>query len=162
MLDDRVLEDIRVRRGILNEKAAMDEGFRVVAFDLDGTLAVYDGWDNGLIGDPIMSEVNHLIDEFRRGSYIVLFTTRLNIRLWGVVSVSNQLSSINQWLKSIDILQYISLIVGDKPLAHEYRDDRSVNPTLDCKPRTKTRRKPSKGVKRIFPKFLKPRDSNQK
>lgn len=146
--DDRILEDVRNRRGILNEKEAMDAGFRVVAFDLDGTLAEYDGWDGGRIGKPIMSEVNHLIHEFERGSYIILFTTRLNIRLWGVVSVDDQSSRIHNWLKSNGILQYISLIVGDKPLAHEYRDDRSVNPTLDCKLHTKTRRKPSKGVKR--------------
>lgn len=136
LVDGRVLEDIQARWELLNsvsefknEKEAMDAGLRVVAFDLDGTLAVYDGWDGGRIGEPIFSEVNHLLSEFSAGSYIVLFTTRLNIRLWGVVSVANQLILIDKWLKSAGIRQCVSLIVGDKPLANEYRDDRSVNPT---------------------------------
>ena len=55
----------------------MTEKKRIIAVDLDGTLAQYDGWKgDDVIGDPIPAMVSRLKEEESEGATIVIFTTR--------------------------------------------------------------------------------------
>ena len=109
-----------------NEKEAMDAGLKVIAFDFDGTLTEYDGWKDGVIGDPLLEGIGKLITKKELGAYIIIFTTRLNERLWGVERAALEKNRIVEWLACHNLSDCVDLIVGDKPLANEYHDDRAI------------------------------------
>lgn len=106
-------------------KAMMDKT-RVIAVDLDGTLASQDkGWLGfSHIGDPIASVVEAIRAEKASGSRIVLHTCR-------VTTLDNKVNAesldvIRGWLKENSIpVDEIWMSVG-KPFATEYWDDKAV------------------------------------
>ena len=109
-----------------NELEAQQAGVRVVAIDFDGTLVEYDEWNNGEIGELRWGEIVNLIREKREGSYVVIFTCRLNERLWGKAVAIKERNRIQSWLVKNDLQRCVDDVVGDKPVADEYRDDRGV------------------------------------
>lgn len=109
-----------------NEKEAKDAGLMVRAYDFDGTLAKYVEFGDGLPGKPIKEKLHEMITNHQKGDYIVIFTTRLNERLWGKDAVIVQRNRILAWLRFHECLDCVDLIVGDKPLADEYHDDRAI------------------------------------
>lgn len=93
----------------------------IVAFDLDATLAEYDGYDENSIGLPIESEVAILRQLREAGCQIVIFTCRDNDAL------------VAQWLDQYGI-PWDAINANPsgedgsgKVFAHAYRDDRAVN-----------------------------------
>ena len=118
-----------------NELVALQDGIEVIAYDLDGTLAQADHIvpdkdifpDGDLpIGDPKTDVWDILIHDKSMGRYIIIFTVRLNNRLWNQHQVQTQESIIMAWLNKYDFIRYVDLIIGDKPLATRYIDDRAV------------------------------------
>ncbi len=110
-----------------NELEATKAGVTVFAYDFDATLSEYEKWDDGKTGPPIKKVCDHLRAAYKRGVYIVIFTTRCNVRLWGVLEAHKRRIQIKEWLREHDLYECVSMIVGDKPLADKYFDDRAVN-----------------------------------
>ena len=109
-----------------NEKEAKEAGCIVTAYDFDGTLSEYLMFGDGTPGKPILEKLWEMANNHTNGHYIVIYTTRLNERLWGKPQVEQQKRLIEEWLARHGYLQYVDLIVGDKPLADEYHDDRAI------------------------------------
>lgn len=64
---------------LINEQLADDEEF--VAFDLDGTVAHYDGWIGpDVIGQPIPKTIRLIQAYLEKGVKVKIFTARLAIR----------------------------------------------------------------------------------
>jgi len=111
---------------VKDEMQAHRLGVRVVAFDLDGTLA--EEHPDLTLGEPIRPMTDKLIAEHKAGSYTVIYTTRLNLRLWSKQEVKLHHHLIFQWLCKHGLVDYVTLLVGDKPYADEYWDNRARNP----------------------------------
>jgi hypothetical protein len=111
---------------IANEMQAHQRGVRVVAFDLDGTLA--EELPDLALGEPIPHTIKKLVAEHEEGSYIIIYTTRLNQRLWGAQEFKLHQHLIFQWLSKHGLAEYVTLLVGDKPYADVYWDNRARNP----------------------------------
>lgn len=72
----------------------MPEKRRVIAVDLDGTLAHYDGWVNECtIGPPIQCMVDRIKSEIAAGSVVRVFTARASRNPHTVVP------AIQRWLE---------------------------------------------------------------
>ena len=111
---------------------AYRSGQEVAAFDLDGTLADYSkGWMEN-IGEPIPHVVELLVKEFEAGSFCMIFSARCNSRVWGADDSEKQIINVWLWLEKHDLKKYIQMIVGDKPVATRYYDDRTTNPITGC------------------------------
>jgi len=67
------------------------KGGQVLACDLDGTLAQYDGYKGDIIGDPIPKMVEKLMEKHKKGHKIVIFTAR--------ASSEEKIQLIKEWLK---------------------------------------------------------------
>ena len=109
------------------------EHLKIIAVDLDGTIAEYDGW-KGVehIGLPI-SKVTRVLRELKeRGWYIRIFTCRLNgvhTKLGRCDIIKESKGYIENWLKAFNIpFDEIVLNIEGKPFAHVYLDDRAINP----------------------------------
>lgn len=92
---------------------------KTVCVDLDGVLAKYDGWKGeDHIGDPVSGAVrfSRAVSDFAR---LVVFTAREDV------------SRVKAWLDE-HAFEYFT-IVGGKPKASAYVDDRSVicRPAID-------------------------------
>lgn len=116
-----------------SEYDAIQDGRRVVAFDFDGTLATYNKWGNGELGKPIPHVVDILKRDAELGHYVIIFTTRCNSRLWGKAEAAIQKCRILAWLADNRLDGYVRNVVGDKPMADKYYDDRSINPTVNIR-----------------------------
>ena len=128
--------DAQMNKDYINEVNAVRAGKTVVAYDLDGTLADDNHIkpDNELVpepdlavGKPLIKSWNILINDSDRGYYTIIFTVRLNKRLWGTAAVDSQQRIIEDWLREYNYDQYINLLTGDKPLAKLYVDDRALS-----------------------------------
>ena len=114
-------------------KMSQDKTQKIIAVDLDGTIAEYDGWKGvGNIGVPI-SKVERVLRELkRRGWYILVFTCRLNgknTKLGRVDIIEENKQHIENWFKAYGVpYDEITLNVEGKPFAHVYLDDRAINP----------------------------------
>lgn len=102
---------------------------QTVCVDLDGVLAVYDGWkgiDN--IGQPIPGAVE-FVAELNRFAEVMVFTTRCNLSASSKDAGETVLSlqkRIKDWLDKYGF-KYKDVYIGQgKPLAAAYVDDRSV------------------------------------
>lgn len=62
-----------------------------IAVDLDGTLAVYKGWNGGKIGHPIPRMVLFVQELLRKGIKVKIFTAR--VAASGMVGPSGELDS---------------------------------------------------------------------
>ncbi len=111
----------------------MSETQKIIAVDLDGTLAEYDGWQGvEHIGSPIQKIVHTLRILKERDWYIRIFTCRLNgtnTKLGRVDLIKKNQAPIKNWLDAFNIpYDEITLNIEGKPFAHVYLDDRALNP----------------------------------
>jgi hypothetical protein len=113
------------------EERSMTET-KIIAIDLDGTLARYDGW-KGLdkIGDPLpgaVEMVNALVREEPDGAWdneVIVFTTRTN-PLVNLEPDWKLRERIEKWLEHWGFSDKIKVYAGPgKPLADLYIDDRA-------------------------------------
>lgn len=73
----------------------MSEGKGWIGVDLDGTLAIYDGWiDNGSIGQPVPEMVRKVKAWLEEGKHVKIFTARITHPEKG----DGQWFIINQWV----------------------------------------------------------------
>lgn len=101
---------------------------KIIAFDFDGVLAKYDGWEGYQhLGEPIDGMRKVLQQLKSDGWKIIIYTTRGN-------------AEIAEWCKKYDMLyDYINMnpeIQGQnpgKPVASIYVDDRAIRFTGDAK-----------------------------
>ena len=119
----------RTLRRMAEVSAGIGEGRQVVC-DLDGTLAVYDGWRGfGSIGDPI----DHAADLCRALAdmrcRVLIDTCRLTTaRRYGQAQYNAALDTIDQWLERHGFPSSIEVYTGHgKPIAAAYVDDRGVS-----------------------------------
>jgi hypothetical protein len=107
------------------EMRAYASGRRVVCFDLDGTLCEYE-WP--AIGKPVGAVIELLEEESERGSFIAISTCRL-APYQDEVNVRKQRTIINAWLQEHNLLDMVHVLVGYKPYADVYIDERAYNPS---------------------------------
>jgi len=69
-----------------------------VGFDLDGTLAMYDGWKGDQhIGEPIAEVVSIAKELHSKGQRIKIFTARVAQNSWGKASLEQIEGAIWKW-----------------------------------------------------------------
>jgi len=91
-----------------------------ICIDLDGTIAEYDGYYQfNKIGLPILPVIRKLQNLHAAGYKIFIQTTRS----WA------EYDAVKEWLANNDV-PCEQLIMGGKPIAYAYLDDRAVNPTV--------------------------------
>lgn len=94
------------------------------AFDLDGTLARYDGWKGHyFIGEPIPEIVAMLKEYIKKGEECVIFTARVccddpNVKLHTILA-------IQMWLKK-HVGQLLEVTATKHPRFTRIIDDRAV------------------------------------
>lgn len=110
----------------LTELEAHEKGIRVVCFDFDGTLCEF---AYPKIGEPIQHVLELLVNESKNGSYIVISTCRLAYK--GSEHQTIQRNKIINWLDQQGVFDYVNAIVGYKPYADVYVDERAYNPCKD-------------------------------
>ena len=120
----------------MNELEAQLKGMEVVAYDLDSTLQLENRFfidsvkprDPGFlpIADPDKIIWNLLIEDKRKDRFIIVYTVRLNERLWGAKNVKKQRKIIESWLTKHGYHQYVDEIIGDLPLATRNINDRKL------------------------------------
>lgn len=107
---------------------------RIIAIDLDGTLARYDGW-KGLdhIGDPLpgaVQMVNALVEEEPNAAWqdeVIVFTTRMNTKI-NPGTIDKLGEHISNWLEHWGFSDKVRVYAGPgKPLADMYVDDRAFH-----------------------------------
>lgn len=97
---------------------------KVIAVDLDGTLAYYDGWKGVYhIGAPIRSVVNRVIKEHEAGNVLYIHTARISDQEDRDVA----LTCIETWLTCHGLIKYFAGItcIKQKNFA-EFWDDRAI------------------------------------
>lgn len=112
---------------------AMEKAGRVVAVDLDGTLAGDSAGWKGFhhIGKPNPKVVAWVRMEKKRGSRVVLFTCRITTLDNKIMPLS--LDTIRKWLKKHKIPCDEIWMGTGKPWATRYIDDKAVNPfCVEC------------------------------
>ena len=115
------------------EKALLDEikyritgpKRRVIAVDIDGTLAEYKGWKGYRhVGKPIKSVVEAVRKEYADNSEIIIHTCRITAMDGQIIPEA--LAALTAWLKKNDI-PYDEIWTGvGKPYASSYWDDKAV------------------------------------
>jgi len=90
-----------------------------ICVDLDGTIARYDGhYEFNTIGPPILPVMEKIRNLHALGYKIFIQTTRS----WA------EYDAVKEWVDKHDI-PCEQIIMGGKPIAYAYLDDRAVNPT---------------------------------
>ena len=83
----------------------LPDGRKVIAFDFDGVLHEYHGWNGGLLGEPIEG-MRYLIDVLRaEGAYTVIHTTRdkATVQAWLVTHGFPVMNVYNTKWSRIDV-----------------------------------------------------------
>lgn len=114
------------------------KGRRIIAVDIDGTLAEFDQWRGYKhLGKPIKKIADKLRDEAKAGSYIIIHTVRIARPNGGILPQA--LRALVSWLDSNHI-SYSEIWVGTgKPYGDSYIDDRAINPYCrECMKRWQT------------------------
>ncbi len=62
-----------------------------IGVDLDGTLAVYNGWGDGGIGPPVPKMLNRVKEMLAEGNVVKIFTARVGFD-------QSQVPMIHEWL----------------------------------------------------------------
>lgn len=93
---------------------------KTVAFDLDGTLARYDGW-RGLehIGEPLEGAVDAVNKLIERGYDVAIYTTRTNRKV-NAGSAEQLVAPIRAWLDEHGFSSQVRIASEGKPLAFLY------------------------------------------
>lgn len=68
-----------------------------IGVDLDGTLAVYNGWDGGKIGAPIPAMVERVRTWLREGNEVRIFTARVSTCNRDAEEARDQARLIREW-----------------------------------------------------------------
>lgn len=89
------------------------ESMNIVCFDFDGTLAT-DTWPSPQCGEPILNGVSMLKHYVKTGYAIVIYSAR----------PKSHESLIWRWLEEHDLRDFVYDVVGGKPRAALYVDDR--------------------------------------
>lgn len=109
---------------------------KIVAIDLDGTLAQYDGWIGPEhIGVPIQNVVALCHALNTKGIKVILYTCRNNMTMNDKYKINTYevRDRIRDWL-DVWGLSFITLSLDyGKPFAHVYFDDRAVRFNPDIK-----------------------------
>ena len=93
---------------------------KAICVDVDGTLAEYNGnYTFNQFGLVIENIRSRLCDFKKQGYRIFIQTTRS----WA------EYEALRNWLKNNDV-PCDEIIMGSKPIAFAYLDDRAVNPTF--------------------------------
>lgn len=71
-----------------------------IGVDLDGTLAVYNGWDGGKIGAPVPAMVERVKTWLREGNEVRIFTARVSVRNRDTMEMAEQLIAIQAWCRT--------------------------------------------------------------
>ena len=136
----KVLRKLLTTPSVLESQAiadAMAQAGRVIAVDLDGTLAGDSGgWKGfGHIGKPVPKVVAWLRKEKKAGSRIVLFTCRITTLDNKILPLS--LDTIRKWVKKHKVPMDEIWMAAGKPWATIYLDDKAANPyCVQCCSRT--------------------------
>lgn len=85
------------------------------AIDLDGTLAE-SVWPDPGIGEPIMDNVEKLIEVHEAGYKCLIYTARSY----------EAYEMIESWLKEHNLHRVVTRIVCGKPLVHRIVDDKAI------------------------------------
>lgn len=98
---------------------------RIIAVDVDGTLAAYQGWKGYThVGLPIAKVVQEVRDEHASGSYILIHTARITSMDGRIMPEA--LEALRSWLH-LHQIPYHEIWTGvGKPYANEYWDDKAV------------------------------------
>jgi len=101
-----------------------------VGIDLDGTLAIYDGWNNGEIGAPIESNVNKVKVWLRLGYRVKVMTARAN-DIKQIKIVQDWL--VKQGLPPLDVTSVKDFLMielhDDRAVAYETNTGRQLSPS---------------------------------
>lgn len=122
-------------------------GVPTVVVDLDGVLAVYDGWEGiDFIGEPIKGAIGFIQDLLSKGFKVLVSTTRTNTEANTSIGSGQDHLVGERWRKHlVNIVSFwlsrngfpaqndmFSVYAGPgKPIAIAYIDDRAVM----CRPR---------------------------
>lgn len=90
-------------------------GLKTICVDLDGTLA-QPTWPSPVIGEPIQQTVDAMIEAYKEGWEIVIFTAR---PAW-------HHEIIAKWLEDHGLAEVVYDVITGKPRAAAYWDDRAV------------------------------------
>ncbi len=102
----------------------MNDGW--IGVDLDGTLAVYNGWGDGKIGKPIplmLKRVKNWVDE---GQTVKIFTARASLSGRTQAELEEQLGEIRDWLENNGLPRNIEITCTKDFRMIELWDDRCV------------------------------------
>jgi hypothetical protein len=109
---------------------------KIVAIDLDGTLARYDGWIGPEhIGEPIQAGRAICVALHGRGIKVIVYTCRTNATMNDKYNINTfkVRDTIREWLDK-NGLGFVELSIDyGKPFAHVYLDDRGVRFNSDLK-----------------------------
>jgi hypothetical protein len=98
---------------------------RVIAVDVDGTLAQYKHWEGyTVIGFPNESVVDEVRKEHAAGTHVIIHTCRV-IALDGQV-IPEAVEALRRWLANCSIPYHEIWLGTGKPYANEYWDDKAV------------------------------------
>jgi hypothetical protein len=128
-LKRKVEEPVGYARGgkVVTKESINEKHQRTICYDLDGTLAEYNGWQGEeVIGEPIKNIVVDLKKEKENGSKIIIHTSRINLELHPDYTLEEQVELVKNWLNKNGI-PYDEIWQGiGKPMADRYVDDHSV------------------------------------
>lgn len=109
---------------------------KIVAIDLDGTLAEYDGWVGPeYIGKPTLNGIAMCHALRTRGYKVIVYTCRNNITMNDKYKINTYKvrDTIRAWL-DMHGLDFVTLSLDyGKPFAHVYLDDRGARFNPDIK-----------------------------
>lgn len=111
---------------------------KIIAVDLDGTIAEYDGWKgDDIIGDPIpgareflleLSKLGKIIIHTVRVSFYTLHRTNLTV-VNSELYIRNRMLAVEEWMRDNNLLYDTVWMNIGKPYADVYIDNRAINAT---------------------------------
>jgi len=90
-----------------------------ICVDFDGTIATYDHYEFGKFGEPIHDVIAKIHELYYDREFKIFIQTT---RSWA------EYGKLKKWLIAHSV-PYEGIIMGGKPIAEVYIDDRGVNPT---------------------------------
>jgi len=115
---------------------SLPNGRKVIAFDFDGVLHEYHGWNEGKLGAPIPGML-YVVDSLRaEGAYVVIHTTRQahEIQPWLAEHGFPDLPVYNEKWSRIDLFVDDRAYAFNPQCASEENADAFVRTMLDFQP----------------------------
>lgn len=115
----------------------LQDGRKVIAFDFDGVLHDYHGWNGGILGEPMPGMYDLVTSLLAAGAHVVVHTTRdkATVQTWLVERWGMALDVFNEKWSRIDVfvddraLRFTPDLVADRPAR-----DRLLRELLDYQP----------------------------